>query len=313
MIIKIEKIENILSLDSKLKVLNIEFFQPIKCVKPISKADANSLVFIDKNAKLKLELLKNTAAKVIICDFIPESLQIYDDKCLLIHEHPKLFFAKVVNNSLAVEAKFGIHPSAVIHPEAVIHPKCKIGAYCIVGKCNIGEGTIIYGNCNIYDNVTIGKNVIIDSGAVIGAAGFGYVRDEDGFPHQFPQLGGVLIEDDVEIGANTCIDRGSLEDTIIRKGVKIDNLVHIAHNVEIGRYTYIISQTVVAGSTIIGEKCWIAPSYIMNKIKIGDNVTVGLGSVVFKSIRSGETYLGNPALSIEKYSKIQYELNQLVK
>lgn len=307
----IKKLENILSLDSKLEVLNIDKFQAIKWVKPIAKADASSLVFIDKNAKSKLELLKNTAAKVIICDFIPESKESYEYKCLLIHDNPKFFFSKVVNAALYNEIEYGIHTTAVIHPEAVIHPKSQIGAHSVIGKCQIGEGTIIYSNCNIYDNVSIGKNVIIDAGAVIGAAGFGYVRDDDGFPIQFPQLGGVIIEDDVEIGANTCIDRGALEDTIIRKGVKIDNLVHISHNVEIGKYTYIISQTVVAGSTKIGEKCWIAPSYIMNKIKIGDNVTIGIGSVVHKSVKSGETYLGNPAMPIETYSKIQYALKQL--
>lgn len=309
--LSIEHIEDILSVDTKLKVVNAENFQPISSVKPITTADASSLVFIDKNAKSKLELLINTTAKVIICDFIPDLEANYTEKCLLIHEHPKLLFAKVVNVALASENEFMIHPTAVIHPDSIIHPKCKIGAYCVIGKCSIGEGTIIHGNCNIYDNVSIGKNVIIDAGAVIGAAGFGYVRDEDGFPIQFPQLGGVLIEDDVEIGANTCIDRGALEDTIIRKGAKIDNLVHISHNVEIGKYTYIISQTVVAGSTKIGEKCWIAPSYIMNKITIGDNVTIGLGAVVLKSVKSGETYLGNPATSIETYSKIQYALKLL--
>ena len=309
--ILIEKIEDILAIDSELTVVNKENFYPVKNVKPIATADAGSLVFIHNNARLKNELLKNTAARVVICDFIPENFEIYVDKCLLIHRDPKFLFAKLVNTLLAVDNTYEIHSTAVIHSEAVVHPKCKIGAYCVIGKCQIGEGTIIHANCNIYDNVTIGKNVIIDSGAVIGAAGFGYVRAEDGFPYQFPQLGGVIIEDDVEIGANTCIDRGALEDTIIRRGVKIDNLVHISHNVEIGRYTYIISQTVVAGSTKIGEKCWIAPSYIMNKIKIGDNVTVGIGSVVHKSIKSGDTYLGNPAMPLEQYSKIQFELKQL--
>lgn len=309
--LKIDKIEDILCLDSKLTVVNAVNFQSIETVKPITNADACSLVFIDRNAKSKLELLQNTAAKVIICDFIPTTTDSYDNKCLLIHHNPKFFFSKLVNAALGNEKEFGIHPTASIHPKASIHPNCFIGAHCVIGHCQIGEGTIIYGNCNIYDNVTIGKNVIIDAGAVIGAAGFGYVRDDDGFPIQFPQLGGVLIEDDVEIGANTCIDRGALEDTIIRKGAKIDNLVHISHNVEIGKYTYIISQTVVAGSTKIGEKCWIAPSYIMNKIKIGDNVTIGLGAVVLKSVKSGETYLGNPATSIETYSKIQYALKQL--
>jgi len=307
----IDEIEFIKSFDNVVKIINDSQFSPIKWVKPINKADKHSLVFIDKNAKSKLNLLNNTSAKVIICDFIPENEDVFKEKCLLIHENPKLFFAQLVNCVLTKEYKFEIHSTAIVHPEAIIHQKCQIGPNTIIGKCKIGEGTIIHGNCSIYDNVTIGKHVIIDSGAVIGAAGFGFVRDNEGIPHQFPQLGGVLIEDDVEIGANTCIDRGALEDTIIRKGVKIDNLVQIAHNVEIGKYTYIISQTVIAGSTKIGEKCWIAPSYIMNKITIGDNVTIGFGSVVLKSANSCETYMGNPALSIEKYSRLQYKLKKL--
>jgi len=159
--------------------------------------------------------------------------------------------------------------------------------------------------------VKIGKNVIIDSGAVIGAAGFGFVRDIDGTPYQLPQLGSVIIEDDVEIGANACIDRGELDDTIIRKGVKIDNLVQIAHNVEIEKNTYIMGKTVIAGNVKIGEKCWIAPSLIMNDVKIGNNVTVGFGSVVLKSIKDNQTVMGNPAIQIEKYSKLQYKLRKL--
>lgn len=309
--INIDSVQTILSCDEAVKIINKKYFRPIKWVKPINNADENSLVFIDNNSKSKMELLLDTKAKVIICGFIPDDRKSYDHKCLIISENPKLFFTILVDKILKKEIKYNIHPTAIIHPDANIHKNCQIGANTIIGKCYIGEGTIIHSNCSIYDNVTIGKNVIIDSGAVIGAAGFGFVRDKNGVPYQFPQLGGVVIEDDVEIGANTCIDRGALENTIIHRGVKIDNLVQIAHNVEIGRYTYIIGQSVIAGSTKIGEKCWIAPSFILNKIKIGDNVTVGFGSVVLKSIPSSQTYMGAPALSIEKYSQLQYKLKKL--
>ena len=150
--------------------------------------------------------------------------------------------------------------------------------------------------------------MIIDSGAVIGAAGFGFVRDQSGVPHQFPQLGKVIIEDNVEIGANTCVDRGALDDTIIHKGVKIDNLVQIAHNVEIGEYTYVIANTVISGSVKIGKKCWIAPSQITNKVTIGNYVTVGFGSVVINSIPDNTVVMGDPAIPLDKYSKLQYKL-----
>lgn len=306
---------NIQSLDifirEEAKIINPENFIPISNAKPVTDANNDSLVYVIESAKNKESLILGTMARTIICDEIPSDILIYKNKCLVIHSKPKLLFAKIVNASLQLNFQWEIHPTAVIHPEAQIAKNIYIGAHVYIGKSAIGENTIIHSNVSIYDNVKIGQRVIIDSGAVIGAAGFGFVRDKDGVPHQFPQLGGVLIEDDVEIGANTCIDRGALEDTIIRKGAKIDNLVQIAHNVEIGKYTYIISQTVIAGSTKIGEKCWIAPSFILNKVKIGDNVTIGFGSVVLKSVPSGETRLGNPALSLEKYSRIQYKLRKL--
>lgn len=294
-----------------VRIINPENFIPVSNAKPVAAANENSLVFIAETAKDKDNLIRDTKARTIICDCIPSDYLIYSNKCLIISTKPKLLFVKIINAALQNNFQWEIHPTAVIHPGAIIAKKVYIGAHVFIGKSEIGENTIIQSNVSIYDNVKIGSNVIIDSGAVIGAAGFGFVRDEDGVPHQFPQLGGVVIEDDVEIGANTCIDRGALEDTIIRKGAKIDNLVQIAHNVEIGKYTYIISQTVIAGSTKIGEKCWIAPSFILNKITIGDNVTIGFGSVVLKSVPSGETYMGNPALPIEKYSKVQYKLKKL--
>lgn len=306
---------NIQSLDiftgDGVRIINPENFVPISNAKPITAAQIDSLVFIVETATNKENLIRDTLAMTIICDCIPSDGLIYRNKCLIISTTPKFLFAKIVNASLQINFQWCIHPSAVIHPEATIAKNVYIGAHVSIGKSEIGEHTIIHSNVSIYDNVNIGQRVIIDSGAVIGAAGFGFVRDDDGVPHQFPQLGGVVIEDDVEIGANTCIDRGALEDTIIRKGVKIDNLVHIAHNVEIGKYSYIISQTIIAGSTKIGEKCWIAPSFILNKIKIGDNVTIGFGSVVLKSVPSDQTYMGNPALSLEKYSKVQYKLKKL--
>ena len=306
---------NIQSLDiltgEGVRIINPENFVPIFNAKPITAAHIDSLVFIVETAKNKENLIRDTKARTIICDCIPSDGLIYKNKCLIITSTPKLLFAKIVNASMQINFQWAIHPTAVIDPDAKIGKNVYIGPHVFIGKSEIGENSIIRSNVSIYDNVNIGQRVIIDAGAVIGAAGFGFVRDEDGVPHQFPQLGGVVIEDDVEIGANTCIDRGALEDTIIRKGAKIDNLVQIAHNVEIGKYSYIISQTIIAGSTKIGEKCWIASSFILNKIKIGDNVTIGFGSVVLKSVPSGETYMGNPALSLEKYSKVQYKLKKL--
>ncbi|MFA6455573.1 MAG: UDP-3-O-(3-hydroxymyristoyl)glucosamine N-acyltransferase, partial [Bacteroidota bacterium] len=168
------------------------------------------------------------------------------------------------------------------------------------------------GQCYIYDNVRIGKNVIIQAGAVIGGDGYGYSRNDKGEFEKFPHVGAVLIEDDVEIGANTCVDRGTLGNTIIREGAKIDNLVHIAHNVTVGKHAAVIAQSMIGGSTVIGDYGWIAPSAsLMNGIKIGSKVTVGLGAVVTKNIPDGETWAGVPAQPLRDFVSIQKKLKEL--
>ena len=295
------------------KIINDFNFTNIENIKSINNADEASLVFIDSKSGNKELLLSNTKAITIICDFIPSSEAIYNTKCLIVVNNPKLFFAKLVNQQMNSFIS-GIHPSAIISDNAKIASNSYIGPnVCVGNNVEIGENTFIHSNCSIYDNVKIGHNVIIDAGCVIGSSGFGFVRDEEGVPTQFPQLGGVIIEDDVEIGANVCIDRGALQDTVIHKGVKIDNLVQIAHNVEIGEYTFVIANTIIAGSTTIGKRCWIAPSRIINKIRIGDDVTIGYGSVVLKSVPARTTYMGNPASEVSEYFKIQYKLKSQLK
>lgn len=292
-----------------VRIVNPHNFVELTDVNPILSADIHSLIFIDAKARNKNSLLSSTHACVIICNFIPEDENLYASKCLIVTSNPKLLFAKIVNSQLPV-LPGSIHPSAVIHPKAKIADNCYIGAHCYIGECEIGENTIIYPNTSIYDNVHIGKSVVIDSGTVIGSAGFGFVREDDGTPVRFPQLGGVIIKDYVEIGANSCIDRGALQNTIIHDHVKIDNMVQIGHNVVIGENTYIIGHCGIGGSVEIGRNCWIAATKIINKISIEDNVTVGFGSVVLNNLKSNQTYMGNPAREIRKYTRIQYNLKK---
>lgn len=294
-------------------IINRNNFVPISNVQSILTADEHSLVLVDSDVDDKILLIINTRAKVIICDFEPDSNELFQDKCFIVSANPLLLYAKVIHEITKKDLEIirGIHPSAVVYPLTHIPTDCFIGANCYIGNCEIGAGTVIYSGCHIYDGVKIGKNVIIDSGVVIGSSGFGFVRDVDGTPYRLPQFGNVIIEDQVEIGANTCIDRGELNNSIIRNGAKIDNLVQIAYNVEIGRFTYIMGHTVIAGDVKVGEKCWIAPSFILNKVKIGNNVTVGFGSVILKSIKDNSTVMGNPSISLEYYSNLQYKLRKL--
>lgn len=305
-------LNDIIIIEKEIIIINDNYFKTIKSFRPIQDADSDSLVFIVANSLHRDDLIKNTKAITIICDGLPQNADVYKNKCLILSENPKLLYARIVNKTLEKQIEWGIHPTAVIHPEAKIAQKVKIGPYVTIGNSIIGEGTIIHPNVSIYDNVRIGKNVIIDSGTVIGASGFGYVRDENNIPVSFPQLGGVVIGDNVEIGANVCIDRGALQDTIIGNNTKIDNFSQISHNDIVGENNYIIG-SVLSGSVTVGNNCWIAPSRVMNKKHIGDNVTVGFGSNVINNLESNKTYLGNPAVEIDRYTKIQLLLKKLIK
>ena len=177
----------------------------------------------------------------------------------------------------------------------------------------IGNDCIIGANTHIQKGSIIGNRVIIRSNVTIGNWGFGFVKDEKGNNINFPHYGSVVIEDDVQIGSSTCVDRGSLGDTIIKKGVKIDNLVHVAHNVVIGENSLIIACTMIGGSTSIGDNCWVAPSVTLrNGITIGENSTLGMGCLVTKDIPANVTVTGSPAILLDEYKKLLKAQKQLI-
>ncbi len=212
------------------------------------------------------------------------------------------------------EMPAGVHPTAVVAESAQVDPTAHIGPHCVVGegavigpkavlhslvsvgaRCSIGAETAIFPNVTIYANSQIGARVRIHSSAVIGSDGYGYVLD-GGFHRKIPQVGQVIIRDDVEIGAGVTIDRGALGATEIGKGAKIDNLVQIAHNVVIGEHCIVVAQTGIAGSTKVGSYTVIAGQVgIAGHLKIGNRVTIAAQSGVMHSIPDGEKWLGSPA------------------
>jgi UDP-3-O-[3-hydroxymyristoyl] glucosamine N-acyltransferase len=217
--------------------------------------------------------------------------------------------------------KQGIEPMSYISPSAHLPEKeVYIGAFAYIGedvqlgkntavyphayigdKVEIGENTIIFPGVKIYANCKIGKNCIIHAGAVIGADGFGFAQ-EDGLFKKIPQLGNVVIEDDVEIGANTTIDRAVMDSTVIRQGVKLDNLIQIAHNVEIGENTGIAAQAGISGSTKVGKNCLLGGQVgLGGHIKIGDNVSIGAQSGVISNIESGRSIMGTMAVDLRDF------------
>ena len=281
---------------------------------PVATATAESIVWIKPGVSNTESLISNTLAKLVICN--PDSFEMVRDKNLqkvfLLTPEPRRIFSKVVNEFFVRKPAAGIHPTAFIHPKAIIGANCYIGPFTYIGESTIGENTILHGHCHIYDLVSIGSNCIIHAGTVIGSDGFGYTRDETGAVEKFPHIGGVKIGNDVEIGSNTCIDRGALGDTIIENGVKIDNLVHVAHNVVIKTNAFVIANAMLGGSAKIGNAAWIAPSAsLLQQISIGDHSTIGVGAVVTKNVPAGETWTGTPARPLSEFLEQQKKIKNL--
>ena len=225
-------------------------------------------------------------------------------KVILFVDNPKLVVAKVGNEFFIEKIMPGIHPSAIIHPEAEIGNNVFIGPNTTVGKCKIGKNVTIHSNVIIYDNVTIKGNVLIHAGAIIGTDGLGCEREEDGRLVKFPHFGGVIIEDYVHVGANSCIDNGSLTPTIIKSGTKIDNLVHIGHNVEIGKNTVIAAQSGISGSTKVGENSMFGGQVgVVGHLKLGDFAKYAAQAGVSKKTKNNETVIGSPAMPKDQFIK----------
>lgn len=193
--------------------------------------------------------------------------------------------------------KSGIHPLAFVAETAEVGKDVYIGPFAVIGEhVRIGEGSMIFPNVTIYDGCQIGNHVTIHAGAVIGADGFGFAPNVDGY-EKIPQLGIVVIEDNVEIGANTCIDRSTMGQTVIHRGVKLDNLVQIAHNCEVGANTVMSAQVGLAGSTKVGEWCMFGGQVgLAGHLTIGDHVNLGGQSGVSGNIKPGQTLIGSPAM-----------------
>ncbi|HRH69108.1 MAG TPA: UDP-3-O-(3-hydroxymyristoyl)glucosamine N-acyltransferase [Flavobacteriales bacterium] len=242
-------------------------------------------------------------------------------------------FAKVLEmyNTIKLDKK-GVSPQASIADTAQLGTNCYVGALAFIGEnARIGNNVKIYPQCYVGDNVTIaddttlfagvkiysdcviGARAIIHSGTVIGSDGFRFATGPDG-GQKIPQIGNVVIEDDVEIGANCAIDRATLGSTILRKGVKFDNLIHIAHNVEVGENTYYAAGGVVAGSTKIGKNCMFSGQVgIIGHLKIADGTIIAAQSGISKDTKAGEAYMGSPAWEASKYRKSYIHFRNLEK
>lgn len=281
---------------------------------------------IYSNIRFK-KALSQTGAKALI---VPENLQ-PEGFHLLVVKNPRLAFAKVIELFYPKEKRKGVHPTAVIEDGVNLGKDVYIGACVYIGKnCIVGDGTEIHANSVLYENVRVGKNcliyanvtirenteignnVIIHPGAVIGADGFGFEPDEKGVYHKIPQVGKVVIEDDVEIGANTCVDRAALGETRIGRGVKIDNLCQIAHGVKIGENTVIAGMSGMGGSTRIGRNVLIGGYVgITDNVEIGDRVIIAGKTGVTGNVKEGSIIAGIPHTDMKTWRRAMILLYQL--
>jgi UDP-3-O-[3-hydroxymyristoyl] glucosamine N-acyltransferase LpxD len=254
----------------------------------ISKLKDNAISFVN-NKNHHFDFSK----KALIIS-LNNTNSINKSNCSFIYSlNPRLDFIKVVNEFFVSKDSVNISETARIGENCKIGKNVTIGEYSVIkDNVTIGAGTVINNHVVIESNTIIGIDCYIKSGAIIGEDGFGFERDENGIPLRFPHIGNVIIGNDVEIGANSTISRGTLESTIIKDNTKIDDQVFIAHNVEIGESAMIVSCSEISGSTKIGKNCWIGPnSTIKDGLTIGDNVFLGIACSVSKNIDSN-TKLG---------------------
>jgi UDP-3-O-[3-hydroxymyristoyl] glucosamine N-acyltransferase len=294
-------------------------------VSSLQSATSESLVFVD-DAKYIDAAIRSSAGAVIAGEFAAENLAA-STKPILISAQPRLTFARAARLFRDADRNRSIHPSAIVSGSAKIGKNVAIGPRTILGEsvsigdettigpaAVIGDNVVIGNHCRVDANVTIysgtklGHRVVVQAGAVLGSEGFGYVRDaQTGRYEQSPQIGRLVIEDDVEIGANSTIDRGALDETRIRQGAKIDNLVHIGHNVQIGENVIIAAQTGLSGSVTIEDNVIIGGQVgIADHVRIEEGAILGAQSGIptKKVIRGkGVVFWGTPARPIKEYLK----------
>ena len=297
----------------------------ISGVASIEEAQAGEITFI-ASPKYLLNLSETRASAVIVSKEVTQA-----DKPLLCVTNPYLAFAKILAlfsdkpyQSKGIDTNAWVSPTAKLGKELTLYPFVYVGDRCSIGDrvtlypgvyvgedATIGEGSTLYPNVSIYPGTMIGKRVILHSGVVVGSDGFGYVK-EGKKNVKIPQIGKVEIEDDVEIGANSTVDRATFGKTMIRRGVKIDNLVQVAHNVVIGEDAILCAQVGISGSTKIGSNVTLAGQVgVVDHTEIGDNVMVGAQAGVTHRLLPNQGYVGSPAMPHREFLRVNAVFSKL--
>jgi UDP-3-O-[3-hydroxymyristoyl] glucosamine N-acyltransferase len=277
-------------------------------VAALGEATSDDLTFCSSILEKAAEDVMRSSGGVILCNRqVKGRLRPKEGTQLVYLENPRRTFVMVVKDlQKRIKPRENwdrpmISPTAIISPSARIGRNCEIGNYVVIGEnCEIGNDCQIHDRVSIGSGCRLGNNCIVQSGVIIGEDGFSYERYDSGELEQFPHFKAVIIGDDVEISSNVNIARGSLCDTIIGSGTKIDAMVHIAHNVRIGRRCQLTGGTVIGGSAVIGDSCWTGlNSTLKDHARLGDNVIVAAGACVISAVEDGDIVAGVPAKSIK--------------
>jgi UDP-3-O-[3-hydroxymyristoyl] glucosamine N-acyltransferase len=296
-------------------------------VAPLAQAKSDQLSFLS-NRKYAADLAATKAGAVLV----PKNLECNDDRWIRVDD-PYFAFARIMTRWFSNRPMpKGISPKALVSPSAKLGQNVVLGHFAIIGDdvvignnvtifqgvsieagSNIGDDCIIYPNVSIYDGTRIGRRCIIHSGVVIGSDGYGFALHE-GKHHKIPQIGIVRIEDDVEIGAGSTIDRAALGETVIGEGTKIDNLVQIGHNVKVGKHCLLVSQVGIAGSTELGDYVAVAgQSGFSGHLKIGNRVQVAAKSAVLADVPDDTKVMGSPAVPFTEFARRHAALKKLAR
>lgn len=282
-------------------------------IAPLESAGSGELSFLS-NPRYQQQLAASKAACVIVAPAMRE-VALARGGCI-VADNPYAYFARATQLWRRLQgrgAPAGVHPSAVVDPGAFVDSTASIGPLCVVERgASIGPATVLKSRVTVGEDCQVGARCILHAGVVIGADGFGFAP-ESGTWVKIEQLGAVRIGDDVEIGANTCIDRGALEDTVIEEGVKLDNLIQIGHNVHVGRHAAMAGCVGVAGSATIGAHCTVGGgAIVLGHLQLADNVHISAATVVTRSLTRPGLYTGMfPIDENSKWEKNAATLKQL--
>ena len=305
---KFNKQKNSLNIRSILSQFNVSYEiegnnkKKIKGVSSLANAKSDDLSFCSVDGDEAVNLISQSDAGIIFCKKSLQGIALPKQGVQLIFvDNPRFVFVKLANKIFTKKKMIGISSKAMISKTAKIGSRCYIGDYSVIGEnCKIGNDSIIYDKVSLVRDCLIGNRCVIHSGVTLGDDGFAFERDEEEL-QLFPHFGKVVIGDDVEICANSHIARGSLSDTVIGNGTKIDSLVHISHNVVVGKNCEITAGAVIGGSTTLGDSSWVGlNATLKNKIRVGNNVLVASGASVIKDVPNGDIVAGVPAKSIKE-------------